>query len=103
MMFSQVLPLCVLALAVTAQDIAWKPVCGPEITQYNSTLPIVCGSLSVPLDYTIADSNQTLDLLLYKVPVANGTESKHSVLVNFGGPGNDGLGMLAANASALRL
>lgn len=103
MMFSRLLQLSVLAPAVVAHGIIWESSCPSAITSLDSTLPIVCGSLAVPRDYTNNTSNETLVLPIYKIPVANGTTSKHSVLLNFGGPGNPGLSSFAANASALQL
>ncbi|KAF2486401.1 proteinase [Neohortaea acidophila] len=102
-MLSRLLQLSVLAPAVVARGIVWESSCLSEVTSLNSTLPIVCGSLAVPRDYTNNTSNETLVLPIYKIPVANGTTSKHSVLLNFGGPGNPGLSSFAANASALQL
>lgn len=59
---------------------------------YNNTLPVDCGTLLVPLDYTVK-SNQTytLDLLRIPAPVqpANG-----SIVLNFGGPGETARSML---------
>lgn len=102
-MLSRFLPLSLLASPALTHEIVWKPSCPPEITSLNSSLPIVCGSLQVPLDYTNVSSTKTLDLHLYKIAVANGTKSKHSVLLNFGGPGNDGLNNFSMNSSALQL
>lgn len=102
-MFSQLWHLFVLAPAVVGHGIVWEPSCPSAVTSLNSTLPIVCGSLAVPLDYSNTSSNETLVVPIYKIPVANGTTSKNSVLLNFGGPGNPGLDSFAANASALQL
>jgi hypothetical protein len=65
-------------------------------TEVNSTAPIVCGNLAVPLDYTEPSSNSTLTLQLLKVPAIL-QPSKGSILFNFGGPGAPGresLGLL---------
>ena len=103
-MLSRILLLPALASVVLASThkIVWKASCPAEIASLNSTLPIVCGSLAVPLDYTNVSSGN-LDLLLYKIAVGSGTKSKHTVLLNFGGPGNDGLAMFSANATGLQL
>jgi len=104
-MLSRILLLPALASVVLASthEIAWKESCPLEIASLNSTLPIICGSLAVPLDYTDVTSESKLDLLLYKIAVSSGTKSKHTVLLNFGGPGNDGLVMLSENATGLQL
>jgi hypothetical protein len=51
-----------------------------------ATLDVECGTLAVPLDYNEADSNDTLDLSLVRVPAVK-KPAKHSILFNFGGPG----------------
>ncbi|KXX79857.1 Carboxylesterase A [Madurella mycetomatis] len=52
----------------------------------GGSLPVLCGNLTVPLDYTDVGFNKTLRLELVKVPATQGT-SKGSILLNFGGPG----------------
>jgi hypothetical protein len=47
---------------------------------------ILCGNLTVPMDYTNTDSNATINLQLLKVPAVH-SPKKASVLFNFGGPG----------------
>jgi hypothetical protein len=69
-------------------------------TEVNSTLPIECGNLSVPLDYTEPNSNATLNLELARVPAAV-QPSKGSILFNFGGPGATGRDNLALLAPLL--
>ena len=63
-----------------SSTIQWGP-CTIE-----SPLDIQCGTLSVPRDYTLRESNRTVDLDLLKVPAIKGP-SKGSILFNFGGPG----------------
>jgi hypothetical protein len=53
---------------------------------FNSTLPIECSNLTVPLDYSEPESSNTLELNLLKVPAAK-QPVKGSILFNFGGPG----------------
>ena len=60
-------------------------------------LPVECAKLTVPLDYADQSSNKTLDLDLIKYPAQNGP-SKGSILLNFGGPGQDGLNNMIAYA-----
>lgn len=67
----------------------------------NATLPIQCGTLGVPLDYTDSKSNETLNLQLLKVPAINGP-SKGSILFNFGGPGLGARANLAGAAKILQ-
>ena len=63
-------------------------------------VPVQCAKLPVPLDYTDASSNKTLtlDLVKYSAPK---NHSKPSVLLNFGGPGQDGLKNMLAYAPAM--
>ncbi|KAK4238918.1 proteinase [Achaetomium macrosporum] len=77
--------------------IAWRA-CDVE----GAAVPVECGSLSVPLDYTAEDSNATLNLELFKVPAVN-SPSKGSILFNFGGPGDTGIADLALFGDVLRV
>lgn len=65
--------------------------------EQNATLPVTCGTLTVPLDYTDLSSNKTLDLHLLKF---NATKQpvQGSVLFNPGGPGDSSLDFLAGYA-----
>lgn len=69
-------------------------------TEVGSSVPIVCGNLEVPLDYTEPSSNATLTLQLARVP-ASSQPSKGSILFNFGGPGATGRGTLGLLGPAL--
>lgn len=60
---------------------------------------VECGSLGVPLDYTDPDGEK-LGLSLAKVPAAN-EPSKGSILMNFGGPGNEAIKKLGTAAPLL--
>ncbi|GAB1312412.1 Peptidase S33, tripeptidyl-peptidase [Madurella fahalii] len=73
-----------LAQAAQCQDIKWGDCFDLELG--DGSLPVLCGNLTVPLDYTDMSSNKTLRLELVKVPATQGT-SKGSILLNFGGPG----------------
>ncbi|KAK2796673.1 hypothetical protein FQN51_009114 [Onygenales sp. PD_10] len=75
-------------------EIKWGP------CELDGTLPIECGSLSVPLDYTNRDSGETVDLQLLKVPASK--EKKGSILFNFGGPGMGARSGLAGKAKTLQ-
>lgn len=55
----------------------------------NGSVPLTCGTLTVPLDYSNPLSNKTLDLALVRVN-ATKTPKKGSILFNPGGPGQGG-------------
>ncbi|KAL1616078.1 hypothetical protein SLS56_011559 [Neofusicoccum ribis] len=78
-----------------SEGIQWGP------CTLNGSLPIECGNVSVPLDYSSSNSTKTLTLELLKVPALE-KPSKGSVLINFGGPGNTGRETLAAGAAKLQ-
>ncbi|KAK8058303.1 hypothetical protein PG994_008751 [Apiospora phragmitis] len=77
--------------------IRWGP-CPAEV----AAAPIVCGELLVPLDYTSNRTDETLTLQFAKLP-ASTQPSRGSILLNFGGPGNDGRTSLAGYAPLLPL
>lgn len=68
----------------------------------KESVPFLCGSLTVPLDYTNESNDATLDLDLQKVEALN-QPSKGSILLNFGGPGSSGKPDLAYYASLLQV
>ena len=65
-------------------SVTWAP-----CPQQNASLPIQCGTLTVPLDYSDPTSNRTLDFQLLKVSAVN-QPRKGSILFNPGGPGDTG-------------
>lgn len=68
----------------------------------NATVPVIdCGSLVVPLDYTTNRPNETLTLSLQRVP-ASKSPKLGSILLNFGGPGADGVEDLAVLAERMQ-
>ena len=77
------LPVFAVAVPPTANRIRWSPC--PQ----NGTVPLTCGKLTVPLDYTDLGSNKTIDLDLVKVSAAK-QPKKGSILFNPGGPGGGG-------------
>lgn len=86
----RVLQICLLlAVAGTASGsetiIQW----GTCIEDFDSPLPVDCGRLFVPLDYTNSTSDVTLSLELLRVPAAI-QPARGSILLNFGGPGAPG-------------
>lgn len=90
-----------LASLSLAQCIEWSHCEVP-----GATLPLQCGTLVVPLDYTDNTSEATLTLDLRRVPAAqldeNGKARKGSILFNFGGPGASGLLDMALFAERLQ-
>ncbi|KAI0116151.1 TAP-like protein-domain-containing protein [Hypoxylon sp. NC0597] len=66
-------------------EIQWGP-CDID----TKGLPVQCAKLTVPLDYTDKSSNRTLNLDLIKYP-AQKQPRRGSLILNFGGPGQDGL------------
>ena len=67
---------------------------------HNSTLPLTCGTLNVPLDYTNASSDATLKLDLVKVDAVK-KPKQGTILLNPGGPGLSGRGILAWSEGGL--
>lgn len=65
-------------------------------------MPVSCGTLNVPLDYTDQHSNATLALELRRIPAAHGP-SRGSILFNFGGPGDSGFADVAVFGDLLRV
>jgi len=68
----------------------------------NGTLPVDCGNITVPLDYSNTSSKATLDIGLLRVP-ASKTPKKGTILFNFGGPGLPSRGSLAARAKQFQV
>jgi len=67
---------------------------------FNVSAPIVCGNLSVPLDYTDPKANNSLNLQLVKIP-ATKSPVNGSILFNFGGPGYEARRTLAELSARL--
>lgn len=76
--------------------INWGP-----CTDFNSTEPIQCANLTVPLDYTDQTSNKTLELQLLRIPALR-QPSKGSILFNFGGPSVAGRPTMAQSGVVFR-
>lgn len=64
------------------QGIQWGP------CSFDGLLPIECGNVSVPMDYTDEQGTESLVLQLVRVP-ATVSQSSGSILLNFGGPGGE--------------
>ncbi|KAL8800252.1 MAG: hypothetical protein Q9182_005308 [Xanthomendoza sp. 2 TL-2023] len=78
------------------ESINWFP------CKQNGTLPLTCGTLNVPLDYTNATSDTTLELQLVKVSAVKHPK-KGNILFNPGGPGAGGQDLIAASAVPLQI
>jgi hypothetical protein len=90
------------ALAALPARAATGSILWQTCTEFNSTVPLLCGNLSVPLDYTQTDTNATMNLQLLKVPAVAKPSSNRSIIFNFGGPGDeDRLTMADAAAQML--
>ena len=84
---------------VSADPIHWTGDCDVD----NQTAPMICGTLDVPLDYSDSQS-QTLTLDVAKIVATNrpSTGGQDSIIVNFGGPGEDSLTSMASLGSQLQ-
>ncbi|KAJ6789721.1 hypothetical protein PWT90_00585 [Aphanocladium album] len=69
---------------------------------FGAVLPVDCGRVSVPLDYTAPKDNEPLSLELLRSPALN-KPIKGSILLNFGGPGLPCRDSLAAAAAVLHM
>ncbi|KAI0893058.1 TAP-like protein-domain-containing protein [Annulohypoxylon nitens] len=74
--------------------IQWGP------CKLNTTLPVQCAKLPVPLDYTTTNSSKILNLDLIKYP-AQKQPKRGSIILNFGGPGQDGLNSMLSYAETM--
>lgn len=82
------------------RGIRWHPC--PEDVNAVAALNVECGTLDVPRDYTAANSTDTLELSLVRVPALKKPAS-HSILFNFGGPGQEARHTLAQLADMLQV
>lgn len=76
------------------QEIQWGP------CTLNASIPVDCGNVTVPLDYSTPNSTATLDIELLRVRATN-QPSKGSILFNPGGPGGLGQSGLIKRAEQL--
>jgi hypothetical protein len=81
----------------TTNAIRWGP------CLRNLTVPLLCGTLAVPLDYLPAtgDNSSSLILNLVKLPSLR-QPSNGSILVNPGGPGQGGRNFLATSGTDIQ-
>ncbi|KAH7028087.1 TAP-like protein-domain-containing protein [Microdochium trichocladiopsis] len=73
-----------------ADGIVWGE-CHIEEDTSSLPVPVQCGKLTVPLDWSGKTTDKTIDIELIKWPAATQPAPKGSILLNFGGPGGDGL------------
>lgn len=80
-----------LAAAATTPKVDWAPCPAGE---FNTTLRLQCGTLTVPLDYTgTAESARDKTIYLQLVKVLAPTQpSRGGIQMNFGGPGSPARG-----------
>jgi len=76
-----------LAAASTKQDIKWTE-CDASFSEV-APVPIDCGNLTVPLDYSEPDSKETIELQMLRVPALK-QPAKGSIIFHYGGPGPSG-------------
>ncbi|KAI1632067.1 TAP-like protein-domain-containing protein [Biscogniauxia mediterranea] len=76
---------------IRAEGLQWGPC---ELTT-ETDIPVECTKLAVPRDYVDRNSNETIDLDIIRVKAIQ-QPSKGSILLNFGGPGQDGLNNMVA-------
>ncbi|WP_231331130.1 alpha/beta hydrolase [Actinomadura graeca] len=62
---------------------------------------IRCATVAVPLDYA-EPSGETIGIAVIRVPATGGGPRAGSLLMNFGGPGGEGVGTLAQSAGEYR-
>lgn len=79
-----------------SQSLQWSP-CNISEAQ---TMPMLCATLPVPLDYLEPNSTEKLDLKLAKI-AATKQPSRGSIQFNFGGPGAHGREDLAGLGAQL--
>jgi hypothetical protein len=78
------------AISQRTSSLQW----GPCELREETELPVECAKLPVPLDYT-NETAGTIDLDLIRVQALK-QPSRGSILLNFGGPGQDGLNSMTA-------
>lgn len=69
------------------KGIKWSHCNDPKLNA--GPLPVTCGPVTVPLDYTDPKSNETLDIELVRIKHSK-EPFKGSIFVNYGGPGGSG-------------
>ena len=64
----------------------------------NGSVPVACGTLKVPLDYSDPSSKETLTLELVKLSAVK-QPKKGSILFNPGGPGDSGRDLIVGSSA----
>ena len=93
MLYTRVLMSAILLSLAAGQhsthgNITWSP------CQEKTLLPLLCGSLTVPLDYVNASSNVSMQLSMVKLE-ASKQPKQGTIVLNPGGPGVSGREQLA--------
>ena len=76
----------------TSQTVAWTPCSGG----------FQCGTLAVPLDYSLNDNGETMQIALIRKPAIDSAHRIGSLLTNPGGPGASGIDYLRQSAPSLK-
>jgi len=108
MPLTRLVPIALLALfsvtsaapTVANNGIHWGPCSkdSPYAEQYAAAeVPIECGFVALPLDYTDKTMNQTYNASIIKIP-ASTQPAKGSIMFNFGGPGGPAQASLIGTA-----
>lgn len=84
----------------TNSSIKWTKC--PSTVSDQSGLPVECAQYGVPLDYTDEKCNETTLLNLIRVP-ATKQPSLGSILLNYGGPGEEAVSTTAQSSFVLNM
>ncbi|MER7757845.1 alpha/beta hydrolase [Kitasatospora sp. NPDC097643] len=82
--------------AFYGQQLAWTPCPDDPETEKVDESVVQCATLKVPLDYA-APATDTLDVAVVRYPAAHADQRIGSLLLNPGGPGGSGVGMVKYN------
>ncbi|MFB7376003.1 alpha/beta hydrolase [Kitasatospora purpeofusca] len=80
--------------AFYGQKLAWAACKDDPATTKTDESAVQCATLKVPLDYADPSSGETLDVAVARIPAAKPEQRTGSLLVNPGGPGGTGVGMV---------
>ncbi|MFE6747214.1 alpha/beta hydrolase [Kitasatospora purpeofusca] len=80
--------------AFYGQKLAWAACKDDPATTKTDESAVQCATLKVPLDYAAPSSGETLDIGVARITSSRPAERTGSLLVNPGGPGGSGVGMV---------
>lgn len=89
---------CLLYSVVAGQELP-RPKINWFSCQEKTSIPLICGSLMVPIDYTNASSTSLMRLSMAKLN-ASKQPKQGTILLNPGGPGQSGRDFLAGEFGA---